>query len=186
VKRPLIVHRAAERRFAPWRNGGGETAEILCHPQGAGPDDFGWRISTARVARSGPFSHFPGVARCLAVIEGGVLRLRLPDRSLDVEPDGPPVEFAGDLPCDCRLIGPAVLDLNLMTRAPFKGRLRRRGSPAADPGRLAACFIFKGIADPGNGLERHDLVDASGLADAEREALLSRSDLLIEVFETTR
>lgn len=72
-----VFHRAA-RRFVPWKNGGGRTAEILASPAGAGLDDFAWRISTAEVATSGPFSLFPGVQRCLTVIEGGSLRLGLP------------------------------------------------------------------------------------------------------------
>ena len=30
------IYPGAGRAFAPWKNGGGETAEILCVPQGAG------------------------------------------------------------------------------------------------------------------------------------------------------
>lgn len=65
------IYLASDRHFSPWKNGGGETAEILCHPQGAGFGDFNWRISTARVASSGPFSTFEGIDRILTVLEGG-------------------------------------------------------------------------------------------------------------------
>src|SRR5690606_386633 len=66
---------ASARQFRPWKNGGGETAEIAVSPAGAGFDDFDWRISTAIVAQSGPFSGFPGVDRVLTVIEGGAMEL---------------------------------------------------------------------------------------------------------------
>lgn len=58
------IYRTADRVFRPWKNGGGETAEILAFPAGAGFDDFSWRISTAIVAASGPFSAFPGWTAC--------------------------------------------------------------------------------------------------------------------------
>ena len=114
------IHRAAGRPFAAWKNGGGQTAEILCHPAGAGFDDFGWRISTARVEMSGPFSTFPGVTRCLTVITGGQLRLAFPGGLVALLDDrAPPLVFPGDISCDCTLTGAAVLDLNVMLRAPF-------------------------------------------------------------------
>ena len=54
----------------PWRNGGGETAEIAVRP-GAG-SDFLWRLSLATITRSGPFSTFPGVSRIFTLVEGGL------------------------------------------------------------------------------------------------------------------
>ena len=49
----------------PWKNGGGETAEIAVSPPGAALDDFDWRLSMARVETDGPFSAFPGIDRTL-------------------------------------------------------------------------------------------------------------------------
>lgn len=181
----LIVHRGAERRFAPWKNGGGETAEILCHPPGAGMEDFGWRISTARVAQSGPFSHFPGVARWLAVIEGGRLNLVLSDRRLIVEAGTQPVLFDGDSTCECTLEGREVLDLNLMTRFPFVGRMRPSGPLMPPLGRHAATLVFLRQDRPTEGLSRLDLRDVTNLDDVSRNAACGPTDLLIEVFDTT-
>ncbi len=71
MNQPTRIWRRAERVFTPWKNGGGRTAEILAMPEGAGLDGFDWRISTAEVAQSGPFSLFAGLDRWLTVLEGG-------------------------------------------------------------------------------------------------------------------
>ena len=43
----------------PWKNGGGETREIICVPAPDAP--FLWRASIATLQADGPFSPFPGV-----------------------------------------------------------------------------------------------------------------------------
>ncbi|MEQ8448609.1 MAG: HutD family protein [Nitratireductor sp.] len=152
------IHRGAERRFAPWKNGGGETAEILCMPEGAGYDDFRWRISTARVGQSGPFSRFPGVRRSLTVIEGGAMRLTFEDAPpLTVDPTTGPVSFPGDVACHAELLGPALLDLNVMVRAPFGVRVIAADHAAVPLPRGVERFLFARVALPDLGLERHDL-----------------------------
>lgn len=163
------VHRAADRRFAPWKNGGGETAEILCHPQGAGYDGFGWRISTARVASDGPFSRFDGVMRSLTVIDGGPLRLVLGDgRDVVLDRAAPPFAFDGALACDGLLTGDAVLDLNVMVRKPYRCDVRRGDAPVGLSGPQAARFLFACADLPQIGLRRHDLAHMSDGADWPR------------------
>jgi hypothetical protein len=98
------IHPAAARVLRPWKNGG-ETAEILAAPDGADLGSFHWRLSTARVERSGPFSLFPAVDRVLAVIEGGALRLEVGGTVLRVDADSEAVAFPGDVPCEARLDG---------------------------------------------------------------------------------
>jgi uncharacterized protein len=66
----MEVRRHQDYRRMPWKNGGGETAEIAVFPEGATLDDFDWRISMATVSADGPFSLFPGVDRTLSVLEG--------------------------------------------------------------------------------------------------------------------
>lgn len=167
------INRAADRRFAAWKNGGGQTAEILCHPAGAGFDDFGWRISTARVETSGPFSTFPGVTRCLTVITGGQLRLAFPDgRAAMLDDQSPPLVFPGDIPCDCTLTGAAVLDLNVMVRAPWRCAVRR-GSGDAESGMR---FVFALRDLPDLGLARHDL---ARLAKAHPTPVLAEDDAIV-------
>ncbi len=104
-----------------WRNGGGETAEIAAAPAPAAADGFDWRVSLARIAVDGPFSLFPGVARTIALLEGGPLRLQVGDSAPTLlDPGAPPFSFAGDLPTAALLLGGPALVLNVMTRC---GRL---------------------------------------------------------------
>ncbi len=182
MSKNFTLYRGIDRRFVPWKNGGGQTAEIVCQPQGAAMDDFSWRISTAHVTQSGLFSHFPGVTRCLAVIEGGQLELHLPDQTLALRPNSDPVRFSGELPCNCILTGTDVLDLNLMTRAPFFGSIRYAGTPQAHLGELVARYVFKHTAAPDHGLTERDLLDVSRMAFLDVEVYLGSNDLILEVF----
>ncbi|WP_171524369.1 HutD family protein, partial [Acinetobacter baumannii] len=49
----MHVIRSRDYRRMPWKNGGGETTEIIVQPTGASLDDFDWRFSMARVGSSG-------------------------------------------------------------------------------------------------------------------------------------
>ena len=120
--------RAAERIARPWKNGGGVTCEIAVCPPAAAIDDFLWRVSTAVVTEPGPFSHFAGVDRIIAVL-AGTLELRVegmaPHR---LGPDSEPFRFPGDVPAIGTPLGDGpVHDLNLMVR---------RGRYAADMRRV--------------------------------------------------
>ena len=53
---PMTKPGRIPRQFRPWQPGGGRAAEVWVFPPGAGVANFDWRISTAVVARSGPFS----------------------------------------------------------------------------------------------------------------------------------
>ncbi|MFN3723444.1 MAG: HutD family protein [Paracoccaceae bacterium] len=163
------VYAAAARTFRPWKNGGGETAEILCWPEGAGSDDFALRLSTARVDRSGPFSLFPGVCRVLTVIEGGGMVLGLGGKDHHLDAGSPPFAFAGDMPCMARLDGPPLLDFNVMTRRPVQARVTT--GPLAKDARLALLLA------PAAGLMRLDLVDLE-VADKDLAAALIGADAI--------
>ncbi|MDG4877429.1 HutD family protein [Mesorhizobium sp. WSM4935] len=117
----MRILRAADYRVMPWKNGGGTTTEIAVSPDGAGLDDFDWRVSMARVETGGPFSSFAGIDRTLSVLEGdGVV--------LDIAGEPParltsasaPLAFPGDVPTSAALIGGPITDLNIMTR---RGRM---------------------------------------------------------------
>ena len=110
----------------PWKNGGGETTEICTGPEGAGLEDFTWRLSAARVARDGPFSLFPGIDRTLAVLSGDGLDLHTSRAEVRLAPGDAPVSFPGDVPTEGRLLGGPVEDLNIMTRRDAaRHRMRR-------------------------------------------------------------
>ncbi len=114
----------ADHRRMPWKNGGGETVEVIVHPEGASLSDFGWRVSMATVASDGPFSVFPGIDRTLAVLSGDGMALSiegLGDRLLT--PQSAPLPFPADAPTTARLAGGPITDLNVMTR---RGASRHR------------------------------------------------------------
>jgi uncharacterized protein len=53
-----------------WKNGAGVTRTLAVEPEGAGFDDFLWRLSFAEVSAAGDFSPFPGVDRTLMLWRG--------------------------------------------------------------------------------------------------------------------
>ncbi|MET7682285.1 HutD family protein [Streptomyces sp. NPDC005423] len=107
---------AAARTAVPWKNGGGVTREIAVSPEGAGLDDFRWRVSLAEVGADGPFSAFPGVDRNLMVVEGAGLELTVGGERGLVDSRYVPGEFRGDLPTEGRLLDGPVVNLNVMWR----------------------------------------------------------------------
>lgn len=115
----------------PWKNGGGETTEIMAWPQGAGLDDFGWRVSMARVGTDGPFSNFPCIDRTLAILEGEGLRIAVEGRpAVEVTRHSAPQTFPADAATQSTLLGGPVMDLNVMTRrGQFFHRIRRTVAP---------------------------------------------------------
>jgi environmental stress-induced protein Ves len=130
----------------PWRNGGGTTRELCAWPDA---QDWRWRVSVAEVASAGPFSHFPGVQRWLAILRGPGVRLRLDGRALELTPDSAPLAFAGDVAVSCELKDGPVQDLNLMVRGAAACRMRRvAGSLREAVGRpqTVALYNLGGVA----------------------------------------
>jgi environmental stress-induced protein Ves len=110
---------ASEARLVPWRNGRGTTRELAIGPAGASFErgDFDWRISTATLAESGPFSDFAGFERVLVITSGDGLivehgsaapRARL--RRME------PYRFSGDWPTRGELVAGPVADFNVLAR----------------------------------------------------------------------
>lgn len=150
------VYPLSGRKFHRWKNGRGETAEILVFPADAGFDDFDWRISTAIVAFDGPFSTFPGVDRMLTVIEGGPMWLTVAGQEYRIDSASPPLSFPGDTACEARLEGKAVLNFNVMLRRPFRAKVIRGPlEPVQDAARARLALLLENRA----GLSRLDLVD---------------------------
>ena len=111
---PLLP--ASARRETRWKNGGGSTAEIAVSPEGAGLDDFDWRVSMASIERDGPFSLFPGVDRVLSVVEAELILEVFGAPPVTLNLASPPHGFPGDVATFGRLTGGAVVDVNVMTR----------------------------------------------------------------------
>jgi environmental stress-induced protein Ves len=112
-------------RVQPWKNGGGTTTEIAVHPEGAGWDDFLWRVGIADITKSGPFSSFPGVDRSILLLDcppDSGLNLSIDGRSVEMVPDEF-VDFAGEAVVHGLLRGEAVRDFNVMSR---RGAIKHR------------------------------------------------------------
>lgn len=120
----MRILRAAEYRVMPWKNGGGTTTEIAVSPDGAGLDDFDWRVSMARVDSGGPFSGFAGIDRTLAVLAGESIVLDIAGRApTELTGASAPFSFPADVPTKAILIAGPITDLNVMTR---RGRMTHK------------------------------------------------------------
>ena len=115
-----------------WRSGGGITRELLAWPAVAG---WRLRLSVADVQAAGPFSHFDGLERWFAVLEGDGVVLRMGHEEHTLTRSDAPLRFDGGLNVDCTLRGGPTRDFNLMAppgcswARPCSGRnLRSRGS----------------------------------------------------------
>lgn len=109
----LRIVRYAEVPSMPWRNGRGLTRQLAIHPPHASIQQFEWRISIAQLEQTAEFSVYPGIERCLAVLEGE-LRLVHGAATSTLRPESAPVCFSGDEASIGEVVGPPVLDLNVM------------------------------------------------------------------------
>jgi len=112
----MQVRRAADYPVVPWKNGGGETREIAVSPPEAGIEDFDWRISMATVAEDGPFSVFEGIDRTLFILEGDGVELTFDEGKVETIGAKGHLSFSADVPTHAKLLGDAVVDLNIMSR----------------------------------------------------------------------
>ncbi len=106
----------ADYRSMPWKNGAGTTIEIAVFPEHAGLDDFAWRVSRAQVVADGGFSHFAGIDRSLALLQGTGMRLMVGGTSQQVDQHNNIASFPGDVAIHAELIAGAISDFNLMSR----------------------------------------------------------------------
>lgn len=152
----MRILRAADYRVMPWKNGGGTTTEVAVSPDGAGLDDFDWRISMARVETSGPFSSFAGIERTLSVLEGEGIVLDIAGRAPStLTGASAPLSFPGDVATSAVLVGGPITDLNVMTRrgraAHTVERLSGSDEIAISPaGDLVLLLPVGGCAIPGD------------------------------------
>ncbi len=162
----MIIHLPALQRIPqPWKNGGGVTREIAVFPDGAGMDDFQWRISMAEVTEPGPFSRFEGIDRHLTVLSGR-MRLDMPD-GRHVLDAGDSSAFAGETPVEATPLLP-VIDLNVMTRrGQTHAEVRHIASGVILPSDLVFLVATKPMIVTANGqryaLQPYDALKFEGL-----------------------
>ena len=131
----------------PWRNGGGQTRELLVWP-GGGPAGGDWRlrISLADIQNDGPFSAFPGITRWFTVVQGQGVELRFGSRTVTLGAGSDPVQFDGAAAPGCRLIDGPTRDLNLMVRDGEGAMLPVRSGQTWDGGGFAQRGLFTAAA----------------------------------------
>ncbi len=107
----LQVSRTADQISTPWKNGGGETTQLAIFPKHASfeKEDFFWRVSKAKIQKSGPFSVFKGFIRGLVQLSGAPVRLNSTKLHLFE-----PFLFSGDMTIQCELLSGEATDINVM------------------------------------------------------------------------
>ncbi|MEM6050926.1 HutD family protein [Erwinia sp. P7711] len=123
-----------------WRNGGGETREIVSFP----PDstEFSWRISIATIAADGAFSRFPGIDRVITLLEGEGVELKAGSRYTQLLRPHQPFVFAGEDEIEARLIGGVSTDFNVMTRRETHRAAVRVSAEACSPAPQNAGVVY--------------------------------------------
>lgn len=124
----------------PWKNGGGETREIICVPAPDAP--FLWRASIATLQADGPFSPFPGVDRVITLLAGQPLRLcgENIDQPLAL---WQPWAFPGEWALSSVGIVAPGLDFNIMTQ---RGRASATVQVVSDlqcPASEGVAYVYK-------------------------------------------
>lgn len=140
----IKILRAANYPRMPWKNGCGSTLEIV-KDAGEGLDGFGWRLSIADIAESGGFSAFNGYQRLITVLEGAGMQLEVDGVAARSLLPLDAFAFSGGSRVDCRLLGGAIRDFNLIY-APdlYAARLQWLGldSPAHFYSSAAIVLLF--------------------------------------------
>lgn len=113
----MLHLRPSDYRVMPWKDGGGSTTEVAIEPAGVGlSEPFLWRVSSARVEASGPFSHFPGRARLLTLLEGPGLILDIEGMGRQrLKHPGQVVAFPGDAGVQATLIQGSCADFGVIS-----------------------------------------------------------------------
>ncbi len=125
----------------PWSNGAGLTRQIAIGGAGAA---FDWRFSVAEVDRDAPFSHLPGIDRCIVLLQGAGMWLRSDDGSIDHALTEPlaPFRFPGEVALDATLIDGASSDFNVMTRrGVFRSEVKCHRGAAELPGAAVTLLL---------------------------------------------
>ena len=164
----MKILRHQDYRRMPWKNGMGTTEEVMAYPPDSDISSFGWRLSIAHVGADGPFSVFAGIDRTIALLDGDGLMLDLPDRTIELSPQGEPFAFSGDLQISSRNRGGPTIDLNIMTRrGQFTHEMQRLADIAFDATAEITVFMFNTpcvIALDGEkiGMQRFDALIVEG------------------------
>ncbi|MCE9621980.1 MAG: HutD family protein [Actinomycetia bacterium] len=138
--------RAEDVALQPWRNGGGQTRELLAWPSA---EQCNLRIALADIATDGPFSAYDGVERWIVVISGVGIKLTFSDGERELTRRDEPLRFDGADAPDCRLLDGPTRDLNLMVQG-GRGAMRPVQSGVA----WTETFAMRGVFTVAPGRKR--------------------------------
>jgi environmental stress-induced protein Ves len=168
----MILQRASERAAVPWRNGLGVQYEIAC--DGALPDDWTWRLSTADITQDVPFSTFSGVTREFCVADGNGVMLNINGVDHRCEPRSV-TKFRGDDVVFAALIDGPMRALNLMVRDGAKHRSLHLCTPGEN---IVDCSVAVAIGSTSILVADRDEIDMQIL-----DALIFDSPTTIRVID---
>ncbi|WP_017347366.1 HutD/Ves family protein [Pantoea sp. A4] len=124
----------------PWKNGGGETREIIAIPSPQA--EFSWRASIATLSQSGPFSSFPGVDRTITLLSGSEVTLEIDQQPRRLR-QWQPVAFAGEQSVFCHVGTEPSQDFNIMVaRAEYRAEVSV--TAAAATATEGVCLVLRG------------------------------------------
>jgi uncharacterized protein len=172
----------------PWKNGGGETTQLAIFPPGSSLEagDFLWRVSRARIQKSGPYSEFVGFSRGLVQLSGEPIKLGT-TKLHRFEP----FLFLGDQPIHCELgkneAATEVIDVNVLVNRAW-GQFKmssyaiEKGKRLARYGDFVAYYCHEGVMDV-DGTE----ISAGELIVLEEDSMVQAiTDLNLVVIELTK
>lgn len=117
MPQPFIITRAADLPTARWA--GGTTTQLAIFPPHASfqQRNFDWRVSTATVEQSGPFTRLDGFKRTLMLLSGAGVKLDFAGgRREKLSEPFQQISFLGQDGVNCQLIGGKVVDFNVIYR----------------------------------------------------------------------
>lgn len=170
-----------------WRNGGGETREIVSWPPGAA--DFSWRVSIATIAQDGPFSVFAGIDRSITLLNGAGVHLLSEHLFAEQRVDhalihpGEPFAFSGDVALSARRIDGATTDFNIMTRRDVcRAAVTAHGDSFIASGPLGGVlYVMSGVWKVGSGAV---LNAGEGVYWAAKDTKASDTDIAVSKADT--
>jgi environmental stress-induced protein Ves len=108
---------ATDYRSMEWKNKQGTTVEYAISPEesSVAEANFIYRLSSASMQSSCPFSSFPGYSRILVHLEGSPMTIIHEEKEKVILNQYEKCKFSGDLQTRCEVEGP-VRDFNVMTK----------------------------------------------------------------------
>jgi len=107
---PILVT-PEDHREVPWRNGRGTSFQVW--PRGSAAGRAGFQFNLTPIIAGGPFSHYPGIDRVLAVVTGSGLSFDGRDGAVAT---GDIVAFAGEAAMVAHLARGSVAVFNLLMK----------------------------------------------------------------------